>query len=274
MTKACRKCGEVKPLEEFKLCSGGKWRIGACNDCEVKRHRERRKRLAYPVSVTEKECASCGEVKPASAFHPVPMNTDGLRGHCRECHKALPSRRSGARKKQRRKDAVRAGRAYRTEQSIKTGQRFREHLRRVDAALRPPVRRCNPERTRGWVKQLLQDDPSARGLAWTSQVYRARYRYDPEFRAKEMGRRYAQKQADLLDDGTLTPAVMRRLFAAAKRCPDCGRKLGPRDKSLDHIEPKSRGGAHSIFNARVVCRSCNSKKHATLPMQIPLSVAA
>lgn len=65
----------------------------------------------------------------------------------------------------------------------------------------------------------------------------------------------------------LTPdheAAMRR---AAKRCsmPGCGVKLAdkpflPNSKELDHIVPRRLGGAHTIGNTRIICRSCNVRR--------------
>lgn len=101
-----------------------------------------------------------------------------------------------------------------------------------------------------------------------------RYRQEhPTVSASVRHRRRARKRAADID-GTLTPATVERLYRAARRCPDCRRRLTPRNRSLDHIYPLSLGGAHSILNVRVICRRCNSRKHARLPRQLPLAYNA
>jgi 5-methylcytosine-specific restriction endonuclease McrA len=53
----------------------------------------------------------------------------------------------------------------------------------------------------------------------------------------------------------------------AKRCPmpGCGVELVdapflPNSKELDHIVPRVMGGAHTMSNTRVICRSCNVRR--------------
>jgi len=45
-------------------------------------------------------------------------------------------------------------------------------------------------------------------------------------------------------------------------CTYCG---GEEDLSLDHMQPWSRGGQHTLENLVVACRTCNSSKHAKTP---------
>lgn len=52
---------------------------------------------------------------------------------------------------------------------------------------------------------------------------------------------------------------------AAKRCPLCQVRMVdqpylPTSKELDHIVPLNVGGAHSIFNVRIICRACNVRR--------------
>jgi 5-methylcytosine-specific restriction endonuclease McrA len=43
-------------------------------------------------------------------------------------------------------------------------------------------------------------------------------------------------------------------------CQYCGRVFAPQDLTLDHITPRSRGGASAWENLVTCCRSCNNRK--------------
>lgn len=63
-------------------------------------------------------------------------------------------------------------------------------------------------------------------------------------------------------DGSLTHSVCDEMFKSAKRCPYCERGLNAGNKTLDHIIPLSKGGAHGIHNVLIFCRTCNLRKKA------------
>ena len=48
-------------------------------------------------------------------------------------------------------------------------------------------------------------------------------------------------------------------------CQYCGRRPGVRDLNLDHVLPRSRGGADSWENLVTSCRSCNLRKGRRTP---------
>lgn len=57
------------------------------------------------------------------------------------------------------------------------------------------------------------------------------------------------------------------------RCGICGKKILPREMSLDHILPISRGGCHAEFNVQLAHISCNKAKGAgRLPSQLRLPI--
>ncbi|HEX2375991.1 MAG TPA: HNH endonuclease [Gaiellales bacterium] len=62
--------------------------------------------------------------------------------------------------------------------------------------------------------------------------------------------------------------VRRVLFCRDSwRCCYCGRDGGPRDLTVDHVKPLSRGGAHVWDNVVTACRRCNHRKGNRLPYE-------
>lgn len=86
---------------------------------------------------------------------------------------------------------------------------------------------------------------------------RARWRERGNTRSKL--RRMARTQGDLSRD------QRRELLAAAHSCPVCSVSMSDdgdarNGKTIDHIVPLSHGGADTVANVRVVCRTCNIKR--------------
>ena len=89
--KCCRRCGIEKPTSEFykekrnkdglhSYCKSCKNKLTELNELNrVKQFNEN------PVTVTEKQCNSCGLIKPASEFSLDRRNSTGLQGICKEC---------------------------------------------------------------------------------------------------------------------------------------------------------------------------------------------
>ena len=44
------------------------------------------------------------------------------------------------------------------------------------------------------------------------------------------------------------------------RCAYCGERFPPEQLTVDHVEPRMRGGDHSDGNLVTACRTCNEKK--------------
>jgi 5-methylcytosine-specific restriction endonuclease McrA len=195
---------------------------------------------SYPSTETA-TCNRCAKVKPLSSFnHPPGSNGVKYRHRtCRACYKTTHRRKNGARPRT-------------------------EIVARPKAA---PTHEQMLRRLRTLLGKLFEQRCETDGVNPSSVDYRVRYQADPEFRAKEVARRWARKEVErqIPSDGTLTPQVVRSLFAAATHCPYCTEPVHPRDKTLDHIIPVSRGGLHSSTNVIVACRSCNSIKHARTP---------
>jgi 5-methylcytosine-specific restriction endonuclease McrA len=72
-------------------------------------------------------------------------------------------------------------------------------------------------------------------------------------------KRRAEKCRALLD---YTLEDLRELIGVSlgDGCPYCGTTLNPASFQLDHKDPISRGGLHSITNITACCRPCNEAK--------------
>ena len=51
------------------------------------------------------------------------------------------------------------------------------------------------------------------------------------------------------------------------KCPYCLKTMEQKEKSLDHIQPLSKGGRHQHFNLVICCRKCNRKKSGKLYLE-------
>ena len=70
----------------------------------------------------------------------------------------------------------------------------------------------------------------------------------------------------------LTAAQWSTILAMfAGRCAYCGRR--GRKLTLDHLQPVSRGGAHTASNAVPACGKCNSSKGARMPLEFFFGVS-
>lgn len=50
-------------------------------------------------------------------------------------------------------------------------------------------------------------------------------------------------------------------------CHYCGRTVAPKELTMDHIVPISRGGKSTRGNVVPCCKECNNKKKMLLPME-------
>lgn len=140
---------------------------------------------------------------------------------------------------------------------------------------------------RWWLSDGAPDDwmrryYDAMGKPWrnprlsSAEQYRVRYSLDKEFRARERQRAAVKKMAHpeieaaywnryrmrlvQQSDGTVTQAELGLLIAERSTCPYCGCRLRDENRAIDHMDPVSLGGKHSMANLIACCRSCNGRK--------------
>ncbi len=57
------------------------------------------------------------------------------------------------------------------------------------------------------------------------------------------------------------------LWRDDNQCQYCAKKFAPKELTLDHVIPKSRGGRNTWENLVVACKKCNQKKGAKIPQE-------
>lgn len=210
----------------------------------------------YPSTET-KQCAKCLENRPTNAFKP---NRKGgkPRSTCHRCNK-LAHRRAKGILPRPPKDIGR-------------------ERRKLLASLLANIKGVYEERS---LSRLLVHHPNpAWRIEYRNALYRAKYQRDPVAeRSRVRLYKHAnpervalwgdrrQQLAASTSDGTLTRRAVVMLLALAHTCPYCDTPLCDENKSLDHIIPLSRGGAHSIENAVVCCATCNISKNNRTPLE-------
>lgn len=63
------------------------------------------------------------------------------------------------------------------------------------------------------------------------------------------------------------------MFRDAHQCQYCGKKPAIRDLNIDHVMPRSRGGADSWENLVTACRVCNLRKGWKTPEEANMRLA-
>lgn len=51
------------------------------------------------------------------------------------------------------------------------------------------------------------------------------------------------------------------------RCQYCDKPLGPRNRTVDHLTPRSKGGPDKDYNLVASCIDCNAAKGNSLPLE-------
>jgi len=275
--RRCSACGQSKPLSEFNTYprNGRRYVRGRCKACERAYNLEWRKadyHRKHPNAPYQhkayfdaargammKECARCHEVKSIDDFH---KSAGNLRPLCQPCER------------ERRRELYQSDpdryRAYAMSHYYLYSERCQKRHHRWLA-------RHRKEQREYYRRYYQEHAESRRAYSRTRVDYRAawyrRHRRDQaiyhaqweilnrdRFYEKEARRRAHKAGSPIID-------LLDRLALYNRdnwTCYLCGIRCTRRNITLDHIIPLSRGGAHTVENQRVACRSCNSKKGAKL----------
>lgn len=254
--KACRKCGETKPLETFgkdKRRADG--RGSYCKVCENARKRAHAAHLSrdYEPLPTEgaKRCSTCGKTKPLTEFGRRRDSPTGFRSACAPC-KRIADAAAMKRWRERNPDlTLRLAREYREQNREKERERFR----RYDQA--------NREKRRLAIAASRAENPDHH------RELRRKWRAANLERSRARCRAYWHRRRSGSDPSEEVDAYAELLLLQA--CGYCG---ATENMSIDHVVPLSRGGKHTVDNLLPACRSCNSSKgNKLLEEWLPLRAA-
>ena len=227
-----------------------------------------RRRQAHVRIRTSKRCPGCRTEKPLDAFGIHRANADGHKERCKECMKAVREARY-------RKDMANPETAKRIA-AICRMSKVRQRARRTNATVEEWLhhmampRRQKTERERA----VLSEEAKRRYRA----VYRIRYLTDADYRQQLrdkarsdhkmkpwmlLARKHRRdaEQAGIEIDGSVTAEALGAIWRETTTCLYCGRDLNEQNKSVEHMQPMAKGGAHTMANLIIVCRLCNCLKN-------------
>lgn len=216
-----------------------------CNQ-ECRYAAQKRKRLALP-----KFCEHCG------------VGVFALARFCK-----APECRAVGKREERKRAAERAGKDYLSIDQLKERAKrnapkkaARDTEREARKAWKLWMREKAPG---GWVARYWK----AAGMPWKNNrldgaiQYRIRYKLDAVFRGYERARSSGHRKRDaVLRDGSITMQAIRQRFDNDLECLYCGCDIAD-DPRYDHMQTRSLGGSHSVFNLAPACKQCNNSKGA------------
>ncbi len=99
-------------------------------------------------------------------------------------------------------------------------------------------------------------------IEWKRAYMQTWLKAHPEQGRLNHARRKARKRANGIGNTKLIAKWIRGWqFLKRVKCYWCGKRFSPRNCHSDHIISLSKGGAHSVENLCVSCRTCNMRKH-------------
>jgi 5-methylcytosine-specific restriction endonuclease McrA len=224
MTKVCRRCQQVKPVEEFPVCRRNKdglyYRCKLCKVAEmreVKARPESERRKPAKVEPGFKFCYGCQTSKLVVEFYRCAGRPDGRQTQCRVC-----------------KD-----------------QANRQWVTNNPKPPKPKVVRPKKVLTRAQINERYRELYAANPVKYRLKTKKWRDANPDKVRASL----HVQRSKRLQAEGTFTQAEWRKKKAEyGNRCAYClrGGRL-----TVHHVIPLSKGGSNWICNIVPTCLSCN-----------------
>ena len=191
----------------------------------------------YSITETTKSCSKCQEVKPFAEFHKDKRKKSGLHSQCKACEKVY---------KDSRKLEIAA-----------TTKTWADNNKERKAATNKTWYDNNKERRRA-IGKIWSDNNKERKSA-TEKIWRL----NNQEAIKAKDHRYHARKLNADDASVTTSYLLYLIDIQQHRCGYCFTTLSE-SPHLDHIQPLSKKGEHSIGNVIYTCQHCNLSKGAKL----------
>ncbi len=227
--KACVRCGDTKPLDEYyvdKRSNRPFTRCKTCHNAQGQAWYHATKLARGPrVAPVEKMCVSCKQLLPIDAFSKRSTGENGTRSDCKACRRAAKVAYNAAHRAARQA----ASRAYYAANAEACGARIRQSIDK------------NPTK----YQAIHSDWKKGNKAAVNASTHKRRARLNGHW-------------------GSWTARDWERIKARQGwRCLMCGRQEVTDGITLcaDHVVPLDKGGWNIAANLQGLCRSDNSTKH-------------
>jgi len=213
-----------------------------------------------------KRCQKCSLTKPLNQFYRNKSKTDGRQGQCKNC-----DRHQNKAWKQANPEKVAANRKAwylaNRERQAASGKAWRvANPEKVDAYAKAWAQ-ANPEKVAAKNKAWCEANPekvAANGKAWAQanpEKVAAKNKAWREANPEKIAAKGKRRRARKLNAGVFAITAKELKTLLAQPCYLC--HIAP-STDIEHIQPLSLGGRHSIGNILGACKSCNSKKGTKL----------
>lgn len=205
-----------------------------------------------------KKCSKCGRWLVASKvnFHKDKSKKYGLRADCKECNIA---RYKNYRKENKEKIAKREKiycEEHKEEKREYRKKYYKEHKEEI-AEYHKKYNEEHKEERKNWYKEHKEEKREY------SKKYNKKYNKTPQGQVAIFNGRNKRRQREEQQGNGITKEQWLKMMEFFDwKCAYSGKSVsGERNRSIDHIIPITKGGAHEIWNCVPMDRSLNSSKH-------------
>ena len=201
-----------------------------------------------------KTCTKCGQKKDLNMFYKHSGFSLGRKSQCKECEKQYYYLNKENKLNQ-------AKLHY-----IQNKEKIKEYQQSYNKINKDIVSAKRKEYYNKNQKELLEYQKIYRKekhLEISKQ--RAEYRKTYIGKLNEINNRNRRRTAE--KNGDVTTEQLKELYRNTKFCYWCNNKLIKNDTHLDHYQPISKGGLHTISNLVLSCSKCNLSKGSKDPLE-------